>query len=294
MLGPAGLRRTVCFADGPCLGILPAMTPVDASLRRAAIETLTGTLGRQFDLTPAERAAVSALGCDLREVEAEERIHAAGDRPEACLLVLDGIVSSSRDIEDGKRQIMSFYVRGDLPDLRTLHLGVIDCDVFALCPGRVASLPQRDLRRLSEQHPRVGAALWRSTLVIAAIYREWIVNIGHRSAIARLAHLMCELMTRLESVGLSDGQSCELPLTQAHLSAATGLSVVHLNRTLQELRRRGLLAFGGGRLTIPDRAALAAVAHFRPDYLYLPEAPAAPNGRGAGSGTPASGRGGAR
>jgi CRP-like cAMP-binding protein len=233
-------------------------------------ETLLAKLERQFDLSPEERAAVAALPSRVVPVAPDERLHAAGDRPDSCLVVLDGLISSSRDIEDGKRQIMSFYVKGDMPDLRTLHLGLIDCDVFAMSPGRVAVVSHGDLRRLLDAQPRIAAALWRSTLVIAAIYREWIVNIGHRSALARVAHLMCEMMTRLESVGLAQGSTCDLPLTQAHLSAATGLSAVHVNRTLQELRRRGLLAFGNGRLSIPDRAALAQVAHFRPDYLYLP------------------------
>lgn len=234
-----------------------------------ATHLLLSKLERLFHLSQDERSAIVSLPSQLRAVAPEERIRSQGDRPGTCFLVLDGLVSSSRDIEGGKRQIMSFYVRGDLPDIRTLHLGVIDCDVFALSAGRIATLGQVDLRRLCDRHPRIAAAFWRSTLVIASIYREWIVNIGHRSALARLAHLMCELMTRLEAEGLASGNSCDLPLNQGHLGAATGLSAVHLNRTLQELRKRGLLSFANGRLTIPDREALAAVANFRPDYLYL-------------------------
>jgi CRP-like cAMP-binding protein len=233
-------------------------------------ETLLAKLQSQFNLTVEEQAAIAAMPSTVVHVVQDQRLHAAGDRPTTCLVVLDGIVSSSRDIEDGKRQIMSFYVKGDLPDIRTLHLSVIDCDVFALSAGRIAVVPHGDLRRLLDDNPRIAAAFWRSTLVVASMYREWIVNIGHRSAVSRLAHLMCELMTRLEAVGLAADGTCKLPLTQAHLSAATGLSAVHLNRTLQVLRQRGLLAFAGGRLTIPDRQALAEVARFRPDYLYLP------------------------
>ena len=96
------------------------------------------------------------------------------------------------------------------------------------------------------------------------------MNIGHRSALARLSHLLCEMMVRHEAAGLVHDGVCELPLTQMHLSAATGLSAVHLNRTLQELRKRGLVTFYGGRLAIPDRNALAALGNFSPDYLYLP------------------------
>ena len=235
-----------------------------------ATNTLVAKLESQFHLTPEERDAIAALPSRLVMLSPDEMIHRAGDRPKDCFVVLDGMVSSSRDIEDGKRQIMSFYVRGDMPDLRTLHLGVIDCDVIAIGPGQIAVIDHDDLRRLCERHPRIAAAFWRSTLVIAAIYREWIVNIGHRSALARLAHLLCEMMVRHEAAGLVRDGVCELPLTQMHLSAATGLSAVHLNRTLQELRKRGLVTFFGGRLTIPDRQGLAALANFSPDYLYLP------------------------
>jgi CRP-like cAMP-binding protein len=236
-----------------------------------ATRVLVSRLESLFHLTAEERDAIAALPSRLVTLAPEQQIHRAGDRPTDCFVLLDGMVSSSRDIEDGKRQIMSFYVRGDMPDLRTLHLGVIDCDVYAVGPGRIAVIDHADLRRICDAHPRISAAFWRSTLVIAAIYREWIVNIGHRSALSRLAHLLCEMMVRHEAAGLARGGVCDLPLTQQHLSAATGLSAVHLNRTMQELRRRGLVVFTTGHLAIPDFPALAALANFNPSYLYITE-----------------------
>jgi CRP-like cAMP-binding protein len=246
-----------------------------------ATAALISRLECLFRLTDEEVSALAALPSRLVALGADELLHRAGDRPSGSFVVLSGLFSSSRLIEDGKRQIMSFYVPGDMPDLRTLHLGVMDCDVHAIGPCKIAVIEHDDLRALCDAYPRVAAALWRSTLVVASIYREWIVNIGHRSALARLAHLFCELVARLESVGLAKGGTCDLPLTQAHLGAATGLSAVHLNRTLQELRKRGLVVFGGGRLALPDRAALMALANFSPDYLYLsgPQLPVAQDAR---------------
>ncbi|WP_218014218.1 Crp/Fnr family transcriptional regulator [Rubellimicrobium roseum] len=237
-----------------------------------ATHALVEKLSCLFDLAPEESAALHALPSRLVRLAGDEEIHRAGDCPTSCFVVLDGLVCSSKWIEDGKRQIMSFYVAGDLPDIRTLHLGVIDCDVTAVGPCQLAVIEHGDLQALCDAHPRIASALWRCTLVVGSVYREWIVNIGHRSALVRLAHLMCELMTRLEAVGHARDRICNLPLTQIHLSQATGLSAVHVNRSLQELRKRGLITFGGGRLTIPDWDGLTRLAYFRPDYLYLPQA----------------------
>jgi CRP-like cAMP-binding protein len=231
--------------------------------------TLVQKLGSLFDLDAHELAAISTLPSRLVQLAGDAEIHRAGDRPTSCFVVVDGLVSSSKMIEDGKRQIMSFYVPGDLPDIRTLHLGVIDCDVHTIGPSRLAMIEHADLWALITAHPRIASAFWRCTLVVASVYREWIVNIGHRSALARIAHLLCEMMVRLEAVGRASGRICDLPLTQVHLSQATGLSTVHVNRSLKELRQRGLITFAGRRLTIPDWDGLVRLAYFRPDYLYL-------------------------
>ncbi len=156
-----------------------------------------------------------------------------------------------------------------MPDLQTLHLDVLDSDIGALTNCTLAYMAHGDLRTFCERHPRVAAALWRATLVESAIHREWVVNIGQRPAISRLAHLLCEMMTRMEAAGLAEGGSCDLRLTQENLSDATGLSVVHVNRTLQEIRAQNLITFGKGKLTIHDWNALARLGDFQTDYLHL-------------------------
>jgi CRP-like cAMP-binding protein len=239
---------------------------------------LTAKLDAMLHLTNAEVDAIHSMPMRLVALSADEVIHRMGDRPSSCVVVVEGIVSSSQPLEGDKRQIMGFSLPGDMPDLRTLHMGVIDCDVRAVSSCRVGFIDHEDLRTLCDAHPRITAALWRSTLLVASIYRQWIVNIGHRSAVNRLSHLFCELLTRLEAVGLVSNGSCHLPLTQLHLSQATGLSAVHVNRSLQELRKDGLIEFKNGRLLVPDREALARRANFRPEYLQQPRPRVAASG----------------
>jgi CRP-like cAMP-binding protein len=147
----------------------------------------------------------------------------------------------------------------------------MDADVGALSNGRVAWFDNSALRRLAEAHPGVGALLWRLTAIEVAIAREWVANVGRRPAVARVAHLLCELWARMEAAGRVEDGGCQLGLTQWDLSEATALSPVHLNRVMQELRSRGLLSLGLGRLVVHDRAGLEAVADFRPGYLHLAE-----------------------
>jgi CRP-like cAMP-binding protein len=132
-----------------------------------------------------------------------------------------------------------------------------------------------DLRALNRAHPRLGEELWRATLVEGSIYREWMVNVGQRQADSRMAHFFCEMMLRMETVGLARDKTCPLAITQADLSEMTGLSPVHVNRTLQELRGQNLISFGQGRLTIHDWDALVELGDFRPDYLHIATAKAA-------------------
>lgn len=222
-----------------------------------------------MDLSADELAAVSAVSHRTVRFSPGERILKAGDLPTVAYLVLEGFVSTSNEVEDDKRQIMFFSIPGDMPTLMSHPELALDTDIQAISACRLAAFDSRELYGLSLRFPRVGQVFWASALLFASIHRQWIVNVGHRSAVGRLAHLFCEMMTRLEAYGLAREGSCELPLTQVHLSDAIGLSRIHMNRSLQELRRQDLVTFENGRLTIHDRARLADVGHFRPDYLNL-------------------------
>jgi CRP-like cAMP-binding protein len=122
---------------------------------------------------------------------------------------------------------------------------------------------------LNRAHPRLGEELWRVNLVEASIYREWVVNVAQREALSRIAHLFCETMLRMQDAGLTKGGTCPFPVTQADLGEMTGLSQVHINRTLQSLREQDLISFGRGTLTIRDWDALVELGDFRSDYLHL-------------------------
>ncbi|MBB5694952.1 Crp/Fnr family transcriptional regulator [Muricoccus pecuniae] len=205
----------------------------------------------------------------VRHLDAREDIIREGDRPQSLNLILSGWACRYKHLEDGRRQIISFFLPGDMCDNHVFILRQMDHSVGTLTPVTIAQIPRRRIEEIAGQHPRISQALWWETLVNAAIQREWTVNLGQRDALERIAHLLCELFVRLRGVGLTEGNSCEMPLTQAGLADATGLSVVHVNRTLQELRAAKLIVLRGKSLTIPDLTALQNAALFNPNYLHL-------------------------
>jgi CRP-like cAMP-binding protein len=178
-------------------------------------------------------------------------------------------------LDEGKRQISAFHVAGDMPDLQGLHLSVMDHNLGALTRVTALSVPHEALRELLLRIPELNAPFWRDTLVDAAIFREWVANVGRRPAYQRLAHLFCELYLKQVAVGLARDGRCPMPVTQVDLADATGLTSVHVNRTLRELRRDGLIELRGKRLEIPDWPRLVAAASFNPAYLHLASRPTA-------------------
>ena len=156
-----------------------------------------------------------------------------------------------------------------------LHLEVRDSDTWALTDCSLVFVDHGDLDRFCDEQPRLAKFLWRSTLVDASVHREWTMNVGLREGLSRMAHLFCELMLRMETIGRARDGSCILQITQEDLAEATGMSNVHVNRMLQELRGRELISFGRGKLTIHDWDGLVELADFRTDYLHLPVAKAA-------------------
>jgi len=216
-----------------------------------------------------KRALERVASLKVRHCEAKEDVIREGDKPRQVNLVLQGWATRYKILEDGQRSITAFLVPGDLCDLRMFILKEMDHSVGAVTPIVVAEIPSDALLELTDSSPRIARALWWNSLVEEAIAREWTTNLGHRDAVERLAHLFCEIFLRLRGVGLANGDSFDWPLTQAQLGEATGLSTVHVNRTLQELRDRGLVVLKGKTLAIPDLEALKSVAMFNPNYLHL-------------------------
>jgi CRP-like cAMP-binding protein len=186
-----------------------------------------------------------------------------------CTLLLEGVCYRYKDADHGKRQILAIHFPGDFVDLHSFPLKRLEHNVGALTAVTMAAVPHDAVRSILAKSPRLTELLWRSTLIDAAMNREWLVSVGARSAIARLAHLFCELFVRLRKIGRTRGQSFDLPLTQADLGEATGLTAVHTNRMLRHLRERGAITFQRGVATILDFDLLASIGEFDPAYLFL-------------------------
>lgn len=220
------------------------------------------------DLTEADHSRIASIA-RVRQVGAGQTIIEQGERPDDVRLVLSGFAYRYKVLRDGKRQIVALLVPGDFCDLHVAILGAMDHGIAAMSLCTIADLSRATVLDLTEKYPRIGRALWWATLVDEAVLREWLVNIGRREAAPRMAHLFCELLVRLQAVGLADQASYPFPLTQVDLADALGLTPVHVNRTVQALRQAGLIVLKKRRLAIPDVRRLKAFCEFDPIYLHL-------------------------
>ena len=233
----------------------------------------SGVLVRRIrSITPLpdeDLRAIANLPIQAADFPEDRDVVREHDRPSKSCVILDGFAHSYKVTGEGKRQIISIFVAGDQPDLQSLHLKTMDCALSTMTPCKLGFIKHEDLDALCDSNRRIAKAFWRATLIDAAIAREWIVNVGQRSAPSRMAHLLCELFVRLRAVGLVNDMSCELPITQSEFADAMGLSNVHLNRTLQGLRSRGRVKLSGKRFEILNWQGLAEEGDFDPVYLHL-------------------------
>lgn len=225
------------------------------------------------EVSAAEEQALRQAVSHTREYAADTLVVRGGELLNESILLLEGLLGRYKDLLAGERQFTELHVPGDFADLHGLTLKRLDHDVMALTRCTVAVVPHDNLKRITEQHPHLTRLLWFSTNLDAAIHREWELSLGRRTALARMAHLFCELHVRLGVVGLVDDDSYELALTQVELSQCLGLTPVHVNRTLMELREREVLEFRDRRVTIRELEALRQIAEFDPAYLYLERLP---------------------
>ena len=195
-----------------------------------------------------------------------------GQRPTHCCLVVAGFCVRTKTTGDGKRQILSIHIPGEIPDLQSLHLVVMDHDLVTLTPATLGFIEHHILRELLRRRPSLADLFWRDTLIDAAMFREWIVNVGQRPAPSRLAHVVAELHERLKSIKQIDGNTFEMPLTQEQIGEALGITAVHANRVIRQLRQEGILELSRGRITILNQQALLDLADF--DGRYLHQSPA--------------------
>ena len=238
-----------------------------ASNRAAAL--LIRKLGGEEFISDAEVRAIKNLPVTVRSIVAQQNINYEGGPSLHCCIVLDGWACCYQLLDEGRRQILSLHLPGDLVNLQSLYLPDPDFGMAALTPVVVGYVPHAGLHKLILGFPVLSAALWKETLITAAIHRAWITALGRRDAQGRLAHLFCELYVRLKAIDLADGHTFPMPLRQPDLADATGLTPVHLNRTMSALRKKDLIGFCHRKLEILDWPALCTVAEFNPRYLQL-------------------------
>jgi len=193
-----------------------------------------------------------------------------GDCPVECCIVVEGLICRYKLVANGGRQITALHVAGEMPDLQSLHLERMDHNLAALSYTRAAFIPHESMRQLLHSCPLIADRLWRESLIEGAVSREWLVSNGRRSAYARLAHLFCEIATKMHYAPICLSSPYPLPLTQAQMGDALGLSTVHINRSLQSLRKAGAIEVRSHKFRVLDWQALVEAGEFDPGYLHLP------------------------
>ena len=237
-----------------------------------ALEPLVRKLSYWQRLDGADRSALLALPHVVRPFEQHQYIIRERDRASHACVMLAGFSIRHKIVGGGYRQIVAIHMKGDLVDLQNSLLGTADHSVQMLTAGQVAMIPRDEILRLAFERSAVGKAMWIDTLVDASIFREWIANVGRRDARTRIAHVLCEIALRLKVAGLGDGTGYMLPMTQEQLGDTTGLTSVHVNRTLKLLEGEGLIERLSPRsITIADWKKLAEVGDFDSAYLHLHE-----------------------
>jgi CRP-like cAMP-binding protein len=235
----------------------------------ALMNPLIRKLSNYIDLPEADQRTLDGLYQTPTHVAAHTDLIRDGAAPDRVYLILTGWACRYKVLPDRKRQITDYFIPGDLTDQRIFVLTRIDHSIATMTAAAVVAIPAQTMIDLTGRYPRIAKALWWNTLVDEAITCEWVVNVGQRKALQRVAHLICEMFMRARAVGLSDGLSFDFPVTQADLADTVGLTLVHTNRMLQDLRAKGLIAWMRHRLTILDFDRLADLSMFNPQYLHL-------------------------
>lgn len=233
------------------------------------IERVLKRLEARGALSAEDRGAILELPFHCRTLEPAAYLVREGEAPEMCAILLRGFAYRHKVTGEGERQIMSMHMPGEFLDLQNSFLSVADHNVQMLTRCEIALVPVPALRKLAEERPLVGRAMWIDTLVDSAIFREWIVNVGRRDSISRIAHLLCEFALRLKAAGLASDRRYEMPMTQEQIADCTGLTPVHVNRVLKELGKMGLIEREKRSVSIVDWDRLQNIGDFNTRYLHL-------------------------
>lgn len=225
-------------------------------------------LERYSPLTTEDKQALENEALEVRRYAPRDSLVRQSAPVERIFAIVEGFACRYKLLPDGRRQNTGFMLPGDVCDTRTFSLPFMDHSIAAISNVQAVLLDADAVRRL-EAVPALAQALIRNSLAEQAIAREWMINVGYRTSFERLSHLLCELFERLQTVGLTRANACEIPLTQTEIADTLALSAVHVNRTLMELRRSGLVTLQSKQLVIHDYPTLRRAAGFDPAYLYF-------------------------
>lgn len=227
-------------------------------------------LGRRRDQLSAEDiSALERAGGAVRPLPGRATLITQGDLVSTSTYLIEGFMCRYLDDRKGERQLIAVHVPGDFVDLHGYPLKRLDHDVATLTPCKIAQVPHGRLDEIMRERLGLSKLLWFSTLLDAAMHREWIFRLGRLDALARLGHFFCEIEAKLRAVGMSDGRTFALPMTQIDIAETCGITSVHVNRMLRDLRERSLVHMRAGVVTFLDRPALYRLSEFDPGYLYL-------------------------
>jgi CRP-like cAMP-binding protein len=218
--------------------------------------------------TASEQAINDMASRRMVALDRGQDIISEGEDPKTVNLLVSGWACRYKMLEDGRRQILAFFVPGDLADLHVYILKAIDHSISAITPVKYAKLAPKEFEELSDGHPKLLRALWWESLVTDSIQREWLVSVGQRTALESIAHLACELYLRLKTVGLVEGKECDFPLTQNDLADALGMTQPHVSRTITEMNQTGVATLKRGKLRVNNLSQLKQLALFNPNYLH--------------------------
>lgn len=240
----------------------PAALPLDLLVRR---------LGAHASVDANELSVLCGLRGTTRSLRSSAYILREGEPQRHCAILISGFAFRQKTTGEGARQILALHIPGDPLDFQTLYLDRADHNVQALGPAEVVLVPRADVQALLENRPTVARAVVTNLLIEASMAREWLLNIGRRSAKARVAHLLCEFAIRMDAQGIGGPNGYELPMTQEELGDALGLTAVHVNRTLKRLENEGVLRRRGRKIAFADWREMARIGDFSDRYLHLPE-----------------------
>lgn len=237
------------------------------ALGHSNLQPFLDRLTSRSRLDTVEQSAILDLPAHAAQVQTNSDFVRLDQKVDHACIVVEGIVGRFGQTAEGARQITALHLPGDAPDLHSVVQPKARSALQALTTATILRVPHVALRALAARFPAVAEAFWRDCMVDAAILSQWVVNVGRRDARTRMAHLFCEITARHKAKLLDGKGSYRFPLTQIHLADATGLTAVHVNRTLKALRNEGLLDARNGSVRILDWPALAYLGEFDPEYL---------------------------